>query len=127
MWNINDFVHAPPGSVAHFPIHVSSSFLALIKLLQILGKVMGKLESDRKCKQNFIKVTLSGLVHTDDRLALLAIARQLDVEKALGDRITVSVCVCVCVCVGVHVFKIMYTPHSTFMCESDCLFLCPGK
>ena len=60
---------------------------------------MKRLEADRKCKNNFIKVQLSGLVHTDDRLALLAIARQLDVQHLQGDKISVSMrCVCVCVC-----------------------------
>ena len=55
---------------------------------------MRSLESDKKSKQNFIKVQLNGLVHTDDRQALLAIARQLDVESELGERISVSVCEC---------------------------------
>ncbi len=32
----------------------------------------------------------AGLVHTDDRLALLEIVRQLDVKEDLGDKITVS-------------------------------------
>ena len=64
---------------------------------------MKSIIADKKCKQNFLKVQLNGLVHTDDRLALLAIARQLDVEKELGDKISVSVCVCVCVCVCVRV------------------------
>ena len=31
-----------------------------------------------------------GLVHTDDRLTLLDIARQLDVEEELGDRVSVN-------------------------------------
>ena len=66
---------------------------------------MESLECDKRCRQNFIKVELNGLVHTDDRLALLAIARQLDVENELGEKIAVSgvcqrvVCMCVCVCV----------------------------
>ena len=51
---------------------------------------MKRLEADKKCKNNFIKVELNGLIHTDDRLALLAIAKQLDVESSLGDKVTVS-------------------------------------
>ncbi len=31
-----------------------------------------------------------GLVHTDDRLALLEIVKQLDVKEDFGDKITVS-------------------------------------
>ena len=57
---------------------------------------MKSLESDKRCRQNFIKVELNGFVHTDDRAALLAIARQLDVENDPGEKIAVSgVCVCV--------------------------------
>lgn len=51
------------------------------------------LESDKKCKKNFMKVELNGLLHTDDRLALLTIAKQLDVENMLGDKVSVSACV----------------------------------
>ena len=64
--------------------------------VQVLDKVMRSLESDKRCRQNFIKVELNGLVHTDDRVALLAIAKQLDVENEMGEKIAVSVCVCVC-------------------------------
>ena len=71
--------------------------------VQVLDKVMRSLESDKRCRQNFIKVELNGLVHTDDRVALLAIAKQLDVENEMGEKIAVSVCVCVCVCVCVGV------------------------
>ena len=54
---------------------------------------MKRLESDKKCKKNFMKVELNGLLHTDDRLALLTIAKQLDVENMLGDKVSVSACV----------------------------------
>ena len=40
-----------------------------------------------------IALTCAGIVHTDDRLALLEIARQLDVEDELGERISVC-CYC---------------------------------
>lgn len=49
------------------------------------------LDTDPKTCQNYLKIQLNGLLHTDDRLALLAIARQLNVEELLGDQnVTVS-------------------------------------
>ena len=36
-----------------------------------------------------IIIYCAGMVHTDDRLALLEIARQLDVEEDLGERLSV--------------------------------------
>ncbi len=39
----------------------------------------------------------AGLVHTDDRLALQEIARSLDVNEDLGERVSVSALIaCVC-------------------------------
>jgi origin recognition complex subunit 4 len=56
----------------------------------VLNSVFDALHNDKRCKSNYIKVYLNGIVHTDDRLALLEIARQLDVEDELGERISLS-------------------------------------
>ena len=43
------------------------------------------------CKVNCIShVPFAGLIHNDDRSALLSIAHQLDVENSFGDRLSVS-------------------------------------
>jgi origin recognition complex subunit 4 len=47
----------------------------------VMNSVFRTLQKDRRCKDNYIRVYLNGLVHTDDRLALLEIARQLNVDS----------------------------------------------
>lgn len=49
-----------------------------------------KLNSNPKCKGNFIKVYLNGLIHTDDRLALLDIAHQLQLEANMEESLHLS-------------------------------------
>eukprot|EP00731_Ephydatia_muelleri_P032304 Em0023g811a len=49
-----------------------------------------ELSSNPKCKGNFIKVYLNGLIHTDDRLALLDIAHQLQVETNMDESLHLS-------------------------------------
>ena len=44
-------------------------------------------EMDEEFADNYIPVNLSGAVHTDDRLALKDMARQLELENVVGDRV----------------------------------------
>merc|ERR1711962_44545 len=44
-------------------------------------------EMDEDYSDNYIPVYLSGIVHTDDRLALKDMARQLELENVVGDRV----------------------------------------
>lgn len=73
----------------------------------MLNRVFQDLNNDKRCKNNYIRVYLNGnvnrlyntmtkcyihdvgFVHINDRLALLDIARQLDVEDDLGEHISV--------------------------------------
>lgn len=43
--------------------------------------MLRELDSDARCHDNYLLVRLNGLLHTDDRLALLDIALQLDVDS----------------------------------------------
>jgi len=45
-----------------------------------VDKVLRELDSDVRCRDNYLLVQLNGLLHTDDRLALLDLAMQLDVD-----------------------------------------------
>ncbi|KXJ27989.1 origin recognition complex subunit 4 [Exaiptasia diaphana] len=53
-------------------------------VLQTVLKDVCKLKT---VKDNILKVYLNGLVHTDDRLAMLDITRQLKLENVVGDRV----------------------------------------
>ena len=46
-----------------------------------MEEVLRDLDSDERCRENYLLVKLNGLLHTDDRLALLDIALQLDVDQ----------------------------------------------
>ncbi len=46
-----------------------------------MNEVLLDLDRDVRCKDNYLLVKLSGLLHSDDRLALLDIAMQLDVDS----------------------------------------------
>lgn len=54
-----------------------------------MNEVIRTLNSDPRCEGNFLLVRLNGLVHTDDHLALLGVATQLDLREELGENITV--------------------------------------
>ena len=51
--------------------------------------MLSDLDSDPRCRDNYLLVKLNGLLHTDDRLALLDVAMQLDVDSDLLDGGTV--------------------------------------
>ena len=54
-----------------------------------MNEVLRSLNSDPRCKGNFLLVRLDGLVHSDDYQALLDIATQLDIEHELGENVQV--------------------------------------
>ena len=54
-----------------------------------MNEVLGDLDSDSRCKDNYLLVKLNGILHSDDRLALLDIAWQLGLEKDINDRVAV--------------------------------------
>ena len=73
-----------PFKALHLRLHILFQY-------QVINEVLQSLNADPKCQGNFLLVKLSGYVHTDDRLALLDIVKQLDLEDSFGDKITVSV------------------------------------
>lgn len=56
---------------------------------QVVNEVLRDLNSDPKCRDNFVVVQLSGLVHVNDHQALLGIAAQLDLKDEIEDCVTV--------------------------------------
>ena len=57
---------------------------------QLVNEVLRDLNSDPKCRGNFVLVRLSGLVHVDNHQALLGIAAQLDLKDQLEQCVKVG-------------------------------------
>uniref|UniRef100_A0A0A9VUK8 Origin recognition complex subunit 4 n=1 Tax=Lygus hesperus TaxID=30085 RepID=A0A0A9VUK8_LYGHE len=56
----------------------------------LVNTCLKDLNEDEECKEGYSVVLLSGLVHTDDNLALKDIIQQLHVDELEGDRVTGS-------------------------------------
>lgn len=53
----------------------------------LLRSVLDELSEDTNVQQNLLQVHLSGLLQTDDRVALKEITRQLQLENTVGDKV----------------------------------------
>lgn len=54
-----------------------------------MNEVLRDLNSDPSCRDSFLVVKLSGVVHVDDHQALLSILAQLDMRDELEDCVKV--------------------------------------
>ena len=91
------WVRVPPLSVEEI----------MQRSMQVVNKVFHALQRDKRCRGNYIKVYLNGqwssqtppplsawragMVHTNDRLALLEIARQFNTDSNAGENVHIGV------------------------------------
>lgn len=54
---------------------------------QLVNSVLKELSALKSFKDNALIVNLNGLVHTDDRLALKDLTRQMQLENVVGDKV----------------------------------------